>query len=130
VRRDRGVGTIFPFLGYVVLKVNLLNRSARLNFMNKPIEDFVKAWEEQITKIEKNPIDERGTHWIFVKFDRGRLGFVLEKAENYKELANLESKLRVALEISRCKYYLQNRSIWARIAESFAMIGYRKSIQG
>jgi hypothetical protein len=91
-------------------------------------------WEEQIAKIEKNPIDREGAVHISLDFHlkKGLLRFSTtgqEGIENYQELRMLESKLRVAIEIARCKYNLQNRSIWARIAESFAVTGYRKAMQ-
>jgi hypothetical protein len=99
--------------------------------MNKTVEDFKKTWEEQIAKIEKRPIDSRGTYLIYLDFslNRGRLELTMteeESEENLEELNNLESKVRVALETSRSLFSLQNRSIWARIAESIAVMTYNK----
>jgi hypothetical protein len=91
--------------------------------MTKTVEDFKKAWEEEIAKIEKTPIDSQGTYRISLNFriNRGRLRLTGEESDQeYQQLNNLESKLHVALETSRSLYTLKNRSIWARIAESIA----------
>lgn len=91
--------------------------------MNKTVEDFKKTWEEEITKIEKVPMDSQGTYRISLNFriNRGRLKLTGEESEQeYQQLNNLESKLYVALETSRSLYALKNRSIWARIAEGIA----------
>lgn len=97
--------------------------------MNKTIEDFKKTWEEQIAKIEKTLIDSHGTYMIYLNFriNRGRLKLTGEESEeDWQELNNLESKVRVALETSRSMFNLQNRSIWARIAENIAVMTYNK----
>jgi hypothetical protein len=88
-------------------------------------EKFEKSWLEQISKIENRAIDSEGIYRIYLHFHKDSLYLSLkggidgdEFSGFYEELCTLKSKLVVALETARSKYRLENRSIWARIAES------------
>ena len=96
------------------------------------LETFKKHWLEEISKIENRAIDYRGYLTIHRSFliEKMYVRNRLTKEETSKariELEMLESKLRVALETARCRYSLQSRGLWARIAESVAGIAHRTS---
>jgi len=95
------------------------------------IENFKKFWEAEIAKIEREAIDSRGVHLIYLNFgiNRGLLVSSMEEGEFTREihleLEMLESKLTRALETARSRYRLQNHGLWARIIEGISGIIYK-----
>ncbi len=94
------------------------------------IRSFKESWESEISKIEKQPIDSRGTVRIFLNFKKDMLFLEMYNKREltpdlYMELHTLESKLRTALETARSNFRLQNRDLWARIVEGIGRIIYR-----
>jgi hypothetical protein len=95
-------------------------------------EKFKKSWLQEIAKIENRAIDSEGVHSIYLHFDRDRLWIQMhmmlesDLMRNFvAELDIIESKLIVALETARSRYRLENRGLWARIAEGIGGIIYR-----
>jgi hypothetical protein len=89
--------------------------------------NFKNAWEEQINKIENQVLDKQAVINIYNFFQNNKQdllkiatveNLVLSK-EMYQEIYLIDSKLVVALEITRTRYSLQNKAIWARITDMF-----------
>ena len=95
-------------------------------------ERLKKSWLEEIPKIENRAIDSEGIHNIYDQFKHDALlaGFnQIVESGSYPEIVTefnvIESKLIVALETARSRYRLENRGLWARIAEGIGGIIYR-----
>lgn len=91
-------------------------------------KNFKKIWLREIAKIEKEAIDSRGVHIIYLRFSLAKHTFEIGLDENefthdiWLELEMLEAKLTRALETARSGYRLQNRGLWARIVEGIGGI--------
>ncbi len=76
-------------------------------------------------------MDTRGTSLIYTEFmvNKKLLVISMDKTQRddyFFKFKNLESKLIIALESSRCMYKLQSHSIWVRVVESIASMTIRR----
>jgi hypothetical protein len=85
------------------------------------LEDFIKNWESQIAKIEKQSLDGDAVRSIRLKFEIDTLHYKMwisekEEEENdvYMKLQLLESKLIIALETAHSRFRLENRGVLAK----------------
>lgn len=93
-------------------------------------EKFRKSWLEEIAKIENRAIDSEGVYSIYSKFRQDVFYIKIDMTEDefnkqFIEINMLNSKLTVALETARSRYRLENRGLWARIAEGIGGAIYR-----
>jgi len=94
------------------------------------LEKFIKSWQEEIPKIENRAIDSEGVYRIYENFRKDVLLYLaLEELKGFdnqfNEINVIGSKLVVALETARSRYRLENRGLWARIAEGIGGLVWR-----
>ena len=85
------------------------------------LEDFKKSWDDQITKIEKQALDNAALRMIYLHYHKDETLFKMglsAKEFTHDVMLNLDmlqSRLAIALETANSRFKLENRGIFAKI---------------
>ncbi len=92
------------------------------------LEDFTKAWEQEIARIDKKAMDDKAVNSMRLHYELNQMQFKVLAAEEpdkkdiYLKLELLQSKLEAALRQANSRFKLQNHG---RRANAFSRLFHK-----